>query len=45
MNNTQIDNAKDIDVLMLMYSIIEYRDIYSKKLGSLWKYYKDEPTI
>ena len=35
-NNTQIDNAKDIDAVMLMYNLIEYKDNYSKKLGSLW---------
>ena len=29
-NNTQIDNAKDIDV---------------RTLGSLWKYYGDEPVL
>ena len=28
--NTQIDNAKDIDVVMPMYSLIEYIDTYSK---------------
>ena len=25
-NNTEIDNAKDIDVVMPMYNLIEYRD-------------------
>ena len=25
-NNTEIDNAKDIDVVMPMYKVIEYRD-------------------
>ena len=34
-NNTQIDSAKDIDVVMPMYNLIEYRDNYSKTLGSL----------
>ena len=29
-NNTQIDNTKDIDILMLMYNLIEYSDNYSK---------------
>ena len=28
-NNTQIDNAKDIDTVMLMYNLIEYSDNYS----------------
>ena len=34
-NNTQIDNAKDIDVVMPMYNLIEYHDNYLKTLGSL----------
>ena len=29
-NNTQIDNTKDIDVVMRMYNLIEYSDNYSK---------------
>ena len=28
-NNTQTDNAKDIDVVMTMYNLIEYTDNYS----------------
>ena len=27
-NNTQVDNAKDIDVEMLIYNLIEYSDNY-----------------
>ena len=42
-NNTGIDNAKDIDIVMPMYNLIEYSDNYSKTSGSLWHYYKDEP--
>ena len=41
-NNTEIDNAKDIDIVMPMYNLIEYSDNYSKTSGSLWQYYKDE---
>ena len=37
-NNTQIDNAKDIDIVMPMYSLIEYSDNHSKTSGSLWQY-------
>ena len=33
-NNTQIDNAKGINVVMLMYNLIECSDNYSKKSGS-----------
>ena len=43
-NNTQIDNAKDIDIVMPMYNLIEYSDNYAKTTGSLWKYCKDIPA-
>ena len=43
-NNTQIDNAKYIDVVMSMYNLIEYSDNYSKTLGSLWQYCRDDPN-
>ena len=43
-NNTQIDNAKDIDIVIPMYSLIEYSDNYAKTSGSLWKYFRDEPN-
>ena len=44
-NNTHIDNAKDVDVAMPVQNSIEYRDDYSKALGSLWQYYKDESAL
>ena len=43
-NNTQIDNAKDIDIVMPMYNLIEYSDNYAKTIGSLWQYCKDIPA-
>ena len=43
-NNTDIDNAQDIDIVMPMYNLTEYSDNYSKTSGSLWQYYKDEPN-
>ena len=43
-NNTQIDHAKYIDVVMPMYNLIEYIDNYSKTSGSLRQYYKDYPN-
>ena len=45
MNNTQIDNAKGIDVVMLMHNLIEYSDNCSKASGSLWPYHRDERTL
>ena len=41
-NNTQIDNAKDIDIVMSMYNLIEYSDNYAKTTGSLWQYFRDD---
>ena len=43
-NNTQIDNAKDIDIIMPMYNLIEYNDNYAKTTESLWQYCKDIPA-
>ena len=31
-NNTQIDNARCIDIVMPMYDLIEYSDKYSKTI-------------
>ena len=33
--NTQVDNAKDMDIVMSMYNLIEYSDNYAKTSGSL----------
>ena len=38
-NNTQTDNANYIDIVMPMYSLIDYSDNCSKTFGSLWQYY------
>ena len=40
-NNTQIDNAKDINIVMPIYNLIEYSDNYAKTTGRLWQYCKD----
>ena len=42
--NTQIDNAKDIDVVMPRFNLIKYSDYYSKTSGRLWQYYRDDPN-
>ena len=44
-NNTNVDDAKDIDNVMPMYNLIEYSDNYSKTSGSLWQYCKDIPAV
>ena len=43
-NNTDLYNAKDLDIVMPMYDLIEYGDNYEKTSGSLWQYYRDEPN-
>ena len=44
-NNTRINNAKDIDIVMSIYKLIEYSNNYSKTSGSLWQYCKDIPAV
>ena len=41
-NRTTIDDAKDLDLVMPMYILIEYSSNYSETAGSLWFYSKDE---
>ena len=40
-NNSQIDNAKDVDVVMLMYNVIQSSDNYLITWGRLWQCYRD----
>ena len=35
-------NAKDVNVVIPSYDLIEYSDNYLKTPGSLWKYQRDE---
>ena len=44
-NNTQIDNAEYIDIVMPMYNLIECSDNYSKTSGSLCQYCKEIPAV
>ena len=39
-----VDNAKDLNVDIPMYSLIQYSDNYSKKSGSLYQFCRDEPN-
>ena len=43
-NGVQTDNAEDLDVVMPMYNLLEYSKNYRKTTGSLWNYYRDEPS-
>ena len=45
-NNTQVENAKDIDIVMPLCDLIECSEYnYSKTSGSLWQYCKDIPAV
>ena len=44
-NNTQIDNAEYIDIVMPMYNLIEYSGNHWKTTGSLWQYCKEIPAV
>ena len=41
-NNTFVDNAGDLDIVISMYNLLEYSGNYSMTSGSLWNYYRDE---
>ena len=41
---TTIDHAEDLDLVMPVYSLIEYNSDYSKTTGSLWFYCNHEAT-
>ena len=43
-NDTQVDNAKELDVVMSMYNVVEYTNNYTKTSGSLWQYCRNEPN-
>ena len=36
------DNADDLDIVMPMYTLLEYGQNYSMTWRSLWDYYRDE---
>ena len=44
-NNTQIDNAECINIVMPMYNLIEYSDNYPKTSRGLMQYCKEIPAI
>ena len=43
-NGVQIGNVEDLDIVMPMYSLLEYSKNYRKTAGSLWKFRRDEPS-
>ena len=43
-NGVQIDSTEDLDVVVPMYNLLEYSKNYNKATGSLWNYYRDQPS-
>ena len=44
-SGAQIDNAEDLDVVMLMYNLTEYsKKLQKRKTDSLWNHYRDQPS-
>ena len=37
-NNTYVDNAEDLDIVIPMSNLLEYSSNYSMTSGSLWNY-------
>ena len=44
MNNTQVDDAQDIYIVMIIYNLIKDSDACSMTSGSLSQYERDEPA-
>ena len=49
-NNSQTDSAKDFDIVMSLYNLIEFSGKtsgkhYCKTSGRLWHYYRNEPFL
>ena len=43
-NNTLIDNAEDLDIVMTMYNFLECSKNYRKTTGSFLNHYRNEPN-
>ena len=44
-NNTQVDSAKDIALVIPMYNLIDLRDNYLKTSRNLWQYCREKPAV
>ena len=43
-NGELVENAEDLDIVISMYNLLEYSKNYEKTSGSLFNYYRDEPS-
>ena len=44
-NDEHIEKAEDLDIVMLMYNLLEYSDNYQNSTGSLYQFIRDEPPV
>ena len=44
-NETFIDEAEHVNIVIPMYNLIEYSDNYSDTSGSLWHFNRDEQSL
>ena len=42
LNDTQLDNAKVLAVMMLVYNLMEYKNNYANSLPYLWQCHKGD---
>ena len=42
-NDEHVEKAEDLDIVMLMYNLLEYSDNYQDLTGSLYQFKRDEP--
>ena len=43
-NGEVVENTEDLDIVIPMYNLLEYSKNYEKTSGSLFNYYRDEPS-
>ena len=41
-NDEHVETAENVDIIMLMYNLIEYSDNYADSFGSLYQFKRDE---
>ena len=44
-SHEHIDSAHNLDIIMPMYNLIEYRDNYSHSSANLWKFKRDKQNM
>ena len=45
LNDENIETSDNLDIVMNLYNLIEYSNIYEQSSGSLWQYKRDEQNL